>query len=292
MTAYRFMQANKGRYTVREMAGMFGVSSGAYYRWAKHGLSDKRAKADAELIRLIRQIVARHRRRYGSPRVREELRRVYGKRVSLKKVARLMRENSLNARVRRSFVRTTWSNHGLPVCQNILNRDFHAELPGHKWVSGITCLRTTKGFLYLTVILDLADRKVIGWAFSASLRTGDTAVAALRMAVRSRVPAEGLLFHSDRGVQYCAYSFRETLRRLCPAVRQSMSRKGNCWDNACAESFFKTLKRELETLDGRHTEAEVRQSVFMYIEAYYNRVRLHSALDYYAPNGFNFREAA
>ena len=108
------------------------------------------------------------------------------------------------------------------------------------------------------------------------------------MAVRSRVPAEGLLFHSDRGVQYCAYSFRETLRRLCPAVRQSMSRKGNCRDNACAES----LKRELETLDGRHTESEVRQSVFMYIQAYYNRIRLHSALDYYPPNGFNLRHVA
>jgi transposase InsO family protein len=118
------------------------------------------------------------------------------------------------------------------------------------------------------------------------METGHTAVPALEMAVRNRAPQAGLIFHSDRGAQYCSQSFRVRLGKLCPSVRQSMSRKGNCWDNACAESFFKTLKRELETLDGTHSEAEVRQSVFMYIKAYYNRVCLHSALDYVAPDGF------
>ena len=120
----------------------------------------------------------------------------------------------------------------------------------------------------------------------------DTAVAALEMAVGNRAPADGLIFHSDRGVRYCARSFRGVLHERCPTVRQSMSRKGNCWDNACAESFFKTLKRELETLDGRRSEAEVRQSVFMYIEAYYNRIRIHSALDYVAPNEYYLNNAA
>ena len=139
---------------------------------------------------------------------------------------------------------------------------------------------------------DLFDRKVVGWALSAGLEASDTTVAALEMAVRNRAPAAGLIFHSDRGVQYCARSFREALGRRCPAVRQSMSRKGNCWDNACAESFFKTLKGEMETLDGKHSAAEVRQSVFMYIEAYYNRVRMHSALDYVAPNVFYLSNAA
>ena len=289
---YRFMRANRGRYTVREMAGLLGVSRGAYYKWARDGVSRRRETADAELARLIREIVIRHHRRYGSPRVRRELRDTYGKRVSLKRVARLMRENGLNARRRRKFIPTTDSKHGLPVCENILNREFHAEKAGRKWVSDITYLRTCNGWVYLTAVLDLFDRKVVGWALSAGLDASDTAVAALEMAVGNRAPADGLIFHSDRGAQYCARSFRGVLSARCPSVRQSMSRKGNCWDNACAESFFKTLKRELETLDGRRSEAEVRQSVFMYIEAYYNRIRIHSALDYVAPNEYYLNNAA
>ena len=203
-----------------------------------------------------------------------------------------MRENGLNARGRRKFVPTTDSKHDLFVFENILNGEFHAERGGQKWVSDITYLRTRVGWVYLTVVLDLFDRNVLGWAMSAGLTARETAVAALEMAVRNRTPGDGLIFHSDRGIQYCAYDFREALGRLCPSVRQSMSRKGNCWDNACAESFFKTLKRELETLDGRRSEAEVRQSVFYYIEAYYNRVRMHSALDNVAPNVFYLSNAA
>jgi transposase InsO family protein len=286
------MRANRSRYRVTEMAGLLGVSRGAYYQWAKHGVSERRNAADAELIRLIRQIAARHHRRYGSPRVRQELRQVYGKSVSLKKVARLMRENRLNSRIRRKHIPTTDSRHALPVCENILNREFHAEKAGTKWVSDITYLRTAGGWVYLAAVLDLYDRKVIGWALSAGMGTSATAVAALAMAVKNRHPQDGMIFHSDRGVQYCAQPFGDALRAWCPAVRQGMSRKGNCWDNACAESFFKTLKRELETLDGRHSAAEVRQSVFMYIEAYYNRIRMHSALDYVAPNEYNYGKAA
>jgi transposase InsO family protein len=203
-----------------------------------------------------------------------------------------MRENGLNARGRRKFIPTTNSNHGFPVCENLLNRQFHAEGGGQKWVSDITYLRTIGGWVYLTVVLDLFDRKVIGWALSADMETVHTTIPALQMAFSNRTPGEGLIFHSDRGVQYCAKSFRDTLGELCPRVRQSMSRKGNCWDNACAETFFKTLKRELETLDGKHSAAEVRQSVFMYVEAYYNRLRLHSALDYVAPDVFNSGQVA
>ena len=142
------------------------------------------------------------------------------------------------------------------------------------------------------MVIDLYDWNVVGWAMSAGLHARETAVAALEMAVRNRAPGDGLIFHSDRGIQYCAHDFREALGRLCPDVRQSMSRKGNCWDNACAESFFKTPKGELETLDGRRSEAEVRQSVFYYIEAYYNRVRMHSALDNVAPNVFYLSNVA
>ena len=290
--AYRFIQTNRGRYTVKEMAGLLGVSRGAYYRWTKGGVSLQRKTADTELIRIVREIVTRHRRRYGSPRVRREMLKVYGRRVSLKKVARLMRENNLNARRKRRFVPTTDSKHALPVCENILNREFHAEQGGRKRVSDITYLRTRDGWVYLTTVLDLFDRKVLGWAFSDGMETSDTAIAALEMAVKNRVPQNGLIFHSDRGVQYCARSFRDILHKRCPAVRRSMSRKGNCRDNACAESFFKTLKGELETLDGKHSAADVRQSVFMYIEAYYNRIRMHSALDYIAPNMYNLETAA
>ena len=265
--AYQFMKANKGRYAVKGMAVLLGVSRTAYYQWARNGVSQRREAADAELLRLIREIVTTHRRRYESPRVRRELRDAYGKRVSVKKVAHVMREHGLNAVRRRAFIRTTESHHTLGVCEHILNREFHGEKGGQKWVSDITYLRTVHGWVYLTVVLDLYDRKVIGWALSAGMEAADTTIAALRMAVKNRTPEDGLIFHSDRGVQYCAQSFRAVLRENCPSVRQSMSRKGNCWDNACAESFFKTLKRELETLDGKHTEADVRQSVFFYIEA-------------------------
>ena len=290
--AYRFMKTNQDRYTIREMAGLFGVSRGAYYKWVRGGLSEWRKIYDEELVSLIRKIVEENSRRYGSPRVRRDLRNVYGIRVSLKKVARLMRENGLNARRRRKYIRTTDSKHAFPVCENLLNREFQAGGRGQKWVSDITYLRTRGGWVYLTVVLDLFDRKIIGWALSNGMETEHTTIPALEMAVRNRTPQDGLIFHSDRGVQYCAQGFRDNLRERCPTVRQSMSRKGNCWDNACAESFFKTLKWELETLEGRHSAAEVRQSVFMYIESYYNRNRIHSALDYVAPNVYNSGKVA
>jgi transposase InsO family protein len=156
------------------MAGLFGVSGSAYYRWAKYGVSERRKEADAELVKLIRLIVERHHRRYGSPRVREVLRLEYGKRVSRKKAARLMRENGLNARRRRKFIPTTNSNHGLPVCENLLNREFHAEGAGATWLSEITYLRTTAGSMYITAVLDLYDRKVIGWALSADMEAVHT----------------------------------------------------------------------------------------------------------------------
>jgi transposase InsO family protein len=262
------------------------VSTGAYYKWAKQGASERRSKEDGELLDLIRKIVHKHRFRYGSLRVREALRNTYGERVGRKKVARLMGEHGLNARRRGKFIPTTNSNRGLEVCENLLNREFQAKTAGAKWVSDITYLRVTGGRIYLTVMPDLFDRKVIGWAFGTDLETVHTTIPALRMAFHSHAAWEGLVFHSDREAQYCSQRFRDLLAASCPMVRRSMSRKGNCRDNACAESFFKTLKRELETLDGKHTAAEVRQSVFMYIEAYYNRIRLHLAFDYMAPDMF------
>jgi len=289
---YRFIQENKGEFTVKEMTGLLGVSREAYYQWTRRGFSNRQLEEDAELLGLIREIVKTHKRRYGIIRVRKELLKKYGKRVSRKKVARLMRENGLNARRWKKYVKTTDSKHSLPVCENILNQVFYAEKPGQKWVSDITYLRTTGGWLYFTVIIDLFDRKVIGWSFSDNMETVNTTIPALEMAVKNRIPEKDFIFHSDRGVQYCAQAFRNTLYSICLTVRQSMSRKGNVWDNACVESFFKTLKCELETLEGKHSEAEVRQSVFMYIESYYNRIRMHSVLDYVAPNVYHLEKAA
>ena len=244
--AYQFIQDNLGWYSVREMAGLFGVSRGAYYKWLKAGCPSRDNDPDAELIKLIREIVLKHHRRYGILRVRKELWVKHGISVSRKKTARLMRDNGLNARRKRKFIPTTDSKHSLPVCENILNREFCAEGPGQKWVSDITYLRTVIGWIYLTVVIDLFDRTVIGWALSDNLETGSTTIPAFEMAVKNRAPQKSLIFHSDRGVQYCAQSFRNVMRNLCPSVRQSMSRKGNCWDNSCAESFFKTLKAEGE----------------------------------------------
>ncbi|GHT92519.1 transposase [Spirochaetia bacterium] len=280
---YMFMLNNKDRYTITEMTDLFGVSRSAYYRWVTQGVSDRRERSDAALAVILRAIQKEHHGRYGAPRIQAELRRHYGLRVSRKRIAKLLKKHGLNAKRRRKFIPTTNSNHGLPVCENILNRDFHASVPGEKWVSDITYLRTVQGWLYLTIVLDLFDRKIIGWAFSEDMTAEHTTIPAFGMAVMNRRPHSGLIFHSDRGVQYCAVSLRTHLKEQCPTVRQSMSRKGNCWDNACAETFFKTLKAELETLDGKQTAQAVQNSVFEYLETYYNRKRMHSALDYSTP---------
>jgi len=140
--------------------------------------------------------------------------------------------------------------------------------------------------------MDLFDRKIIGWALSHNMETANTTVPALKMAVKNRLPRQGMIFHSDRGVQYCAQAFRDALHAICPTVRQSMSRKGNCWDNACAESFFNTLKNETENIPGKHSADQVRQTVFFYIEAYYNRKRLHSTIDYNTPNNLYYKIVA
>jgi transposase InsO family protein len=287
------MKENKDRYPVTKMARVLGISRSAYYRREKGVGRDRRDEEETELVGILRKIcIEEHHYRYGWRRVGAELLDNYGLRINHKKLVKLLRAYRLNARRRRKFIPTTNSNHGFEVCENLLNRDFRAVEAGEKWVSDITYLRTTAGWLYLTVILDLYDRKLVGWAFSGTMEAEATAVKALEMACGNRKPRPDLLFHSDRGVQYCSNIFRETLKRHCPQERQSMSRKGNCWDNACAESFFKTLKRELETLDGKQTAAVVRNSVFHYIEAYYNRKRRHSALDYLAPASVTLKKVA
>ena len=274
------MKEHKYLYAIAKTAKVLGVSRSGYYAWEQRKTS-RHEEIDLELSNLIRQIFKEHRGRYGSPRVWEELKGL-GWRVSRKRTERLMREQGLKAKRRRKRVKTTDSRHSLPVAENILNRDFRALYPGAKWVSDITYLRADSGWLYLTVIIDLWDRKVIGWSISEDL-TAKSVCRALLMAVWNRQPGKDLIFHSDRGVQYCSEEFRRTLYRLCPAARQSMSRKGNCWDNACAESFFSTLKTELVELERRRNKNQIKTAVFEYIEIYYNRRRRHSALGYAIP---------
>lgn len=264
------------------MAKDLGVSRSGYYAWLKRKPS-QREKEDMELLALIVKIFEGNKGRYGSPRIWRELVDEFNCRISRKRVEKLMRLKKIRAKRKPKAAKTTDSNHTEPVCENVLSRDFTASGPGEKWVSDITYLRTVCGWIYLTVIIDLYDRKVIGWALSDGMEASETAVPALKMAVKNRVPRKGLIFHSDRGVQYCSKLFRHVLYAVCPFVRQSMSRKGNCWDNACAESFFNTLKWELDILNGKHTKQEVKSGVFEYIEIYYNRCRRHSALGYAIP---------
>jgi transposase InsO family protein len=276
------MKKNKEKYTVKRMAELLGISRSAYYRWERYGFSERQSRMDGELVEILRNIHKEH-PYYGSPRILAELRATYNLKVNKKRVSRLLKKYGLNAKTKRKFVKTTDSAHELTACENILNRDFSASEPGEKWVSDITYLPTRDGWRYLTTVLDLFDRKIIGYAYSQTMEMIDTTLKALEAACLNRRPKQNLIFHSDRGVQYCSTLFREKLTSLCPTVRQSMSRKGNCWDNACAESFFKTLKKEVEVLDGKYSALTVQECIFYYIEAYYNRKRRHSAIDYKVP---------
>ena len=274
------MKQHKERCAIAKMASEFGVSRSGYYEWEKRK-SSHQAKEDKILAELIKDIFNDHHGRYGSPRIWHELKSM-GMQISRKRVARLMREQKLIARKPQNWAKTTDSNHNLPVAANIMGRDFNAAFPGEKWVSDITYLYTSGGWLYLTVIIDLWDKRVIGWSIAESLEAKYVCMA-VAMAFNNRPPRNDLIFHSDRGVQYCSEEFRTLLYRLCPTARQSMSRKGNCWDNACVESFFKTLKVELDDLKRRCSKNHIRTSVFEYIEVYYNRRRRHSALGYAIP---------
>jgi len=280
------MRQHQDRYDVTKMAVLFGVSRSSYYAW-KAGKLSLRAQDDCDLYELIRRIFADHKGLYGSPRVWAEL-KALGRCISRKRVERLMREQRLYSRRKKRFRASL--GHRLEASNNVLDRDFHASNAGEKWVSDITHIRINGNWLYLAVILDLWDRKVIGWSLSEEF--GPSFVCrSLKMAVDNRPPRSGLIFHSDQGVQYCSDEFRVALKRLCPSVRQSMSRKGNCWDNACAESFFKTLKAELD-VPKQSSSKELKTLLHAYIENYYNRRRRHSAIGYAIPTALSDNDAA
>jgi putative transposase len=220
--------------------------------------------------------------RYGAPRIQGELAKE-GERVSRKRVARLMRECGLCAKTARKYKATTDSNHSLPVAPNLLERRFDVDRPNAVWVSDITYLWTRQGWMFLAVIIDLYSRRVVGWSLRERM-TAELVCEALDAAVRARRPPNELVFHSDRGSQYASKAFRRRLFRY--RMRQSMSRKGNCWDNAVAESFFATLKKELVRNHIFPTRDAARTDVFEHIEVFYNRRRAHSLLGYETPTSF------
>lgn len=207
-----------------------------------------------------------------------------GIRISRQRVARLMRKHGIKAKTKRKFKVTTNSKHRFPVSPNLLKQNFYSDSPNKVWVSDITYLYTREGWLYLTVIVDLFNREVVGWSMSNRLTAETTTIAALKQAVGRQRPLPGLVFHSDQGVQFADFKFRQILSKN--GMIQSMSSKGNCYDNAVAESFFHTLKTELVHQENYQTRFQARRSVFEYIEMFYNRVRLHSTLDYQSPLEF------
>jgi transposase InsO family protein len=269
------------------MCRVLEVTRSGYYAWRKRKPSE-RARGDERLRVEVRAIHRSARGRYGSPRVHAELRE-RGVRVGRKRVARLMREDGLRGKKRRRFVTTTRSDHGQPVAANVLDRKFGVEEiagPDRAWAADITYVPTREGWLYLAVVLDLASRLVVGWSMGETLESS-LASDALEMALQRRRPGKGLLHHSDRGVQYASYWYRELLEGQ-EAVA-SMSRKGNCWDNAVAESFFATVEIELIEDAHWHTRAEARRAIFEFIEVWYNRQRRHSSLGYATPAEFDTR---
>jgi putative transposase len=261
------------------MCRVLDVSRSALYAWRHRSRPSGRAQKDAELAGQIREIHSASRGTYGSPRVHAKLRRD-GVRTGRKRVERLMRANGLRGRVRRRFRRTTDSNHALPVAPNILNRRFSAESPDQVWAGDITYIPTSSGWGYLAVILDLHTRMVVGWELADHLRT-ELVEGALVSALGARKPSPRMLHHSDRGCQYASASYRAKLR--VHGIEVSMSRRGDCYDNAVVESFFGTLKQELAHDARWVTLADARIAIHDYIEVFYNRQRLHSALGYRTP---------
>ena len=260
---------------------MFSIERSGYYAWAKRKPSN-RAKSNEKLDKKITSIFNAHKSRYGAIRMTDEL-HDHGERCSKNRVARRMKRLGLRAKAKKKFKVTTDSNHHLPVAPNLLNRDFTAYAPNQKWCGDISYIWTDEGWMYLAVIIDLYSRAVIGWSIQPMM-SRQLVCDALMMALWRRGFPRHVLFHSDRGSQYCSSDYQKMLKSF--SFICSMSRKGNCWDNAVAESFFHTMKTELVYTERYVTRKIAKQSIFQYIEVYYNRVRRHSTIGSIAPDVF------
>jgi transposase InsO family protein len=277
---FRFIAAEKASDPIRTLCRALAVSPSGYYAWRSRPVS-RRSETDIGLRHAIRVAHAASRGRYGSPRVHRVV-RAQGHAVGRNRVIRLMRAEGLSARARRRFRVTTDSQHAWSVPANLVRRQFRPAAPNHVWAADITYLETAEGWLYLAVVLDLFSRRVIGWALRLTLQT-DLVCAALHLALGRRQPAPGLVHHSDRGLQYASTEYQRLLTEH--GIVPSMSRRGDCWDNAVVESFFSTLKQELE-IRRWPTYAAAMTAIADYIDGFYNPVRLHSTLDYQPPHAF------
>lgn len=274
---YMFIRENAGRFQTGKMCGVFAISPSCYYRWLR-GLRTSRAERRIFIASEISRIYHWSEGRYGSPRISRELAAI-GIKACPSLVRKIMAEQQLRWIAKSRLKKTTHCSPKGRAAENLLNQNFKAERPNQAWVSDLTYIRTADGWAYLTVVIDLFDRKVIGWSLGRSLRSKRTSVAAFKKAMlcRPMVPEQKLIFHSDRGIQYTSRIFVKALSKYSQ-ISQSMSGKGNCYDNAVAESFFKTLKTELIYREHYKNRKQARKSVHNYIENFYNTVRRHSAL--------------
>jgi len=264
------------------MCKILNVSQSCYYQWIKNGSVVH--KVDTQLNELIKDIFYLSRQTYGTRRIREALMQKYGLVMSTKKIAQIMKYLNLKVKMKRRFrVVTTDSNHNFPIAPNRLQRDFYESSANNTYVGDITYIPTKEGWLYLATVIDLYSRKVVGWSMDDSMKVSlvnDT----LEMAIKRRKPQNGLIWHTDRGSQYASYEHKDLLKKY--GIIQSMSKKGDCWDNAVSESFFHTLKTELTHHENFQTKAEANEKIFEYIEIFYNRQRLHSSNNYMSPVKF------
>ena len=281
---FAFIEAKEVAFPIHAMCRVLGVSSSGFYAWRKRPASP-RATADAQLAVDIVAAYKRGRRAYGSPRVHREL-RARGVRVGRKRIERLMRQNGIQGRRKRRFRRTTDSNHALPIAPNVLQRRFDVDAANQAWVTDVTYVWTEEGWLYLAAILDLFSRRVVGWSVNTTNDTQLT-LSALRRALRTRKPESGLVHHSDRGSSYASSDYCDALG--AHGITASMSRTGDCWDNAVAESFFGTLKAELVDHEHYPSRATAIASISDYIEMFYNLQRRHSFLGYVSPIEFELK---
>jgi putative transposase len=275
---YDFVERHRGRWPVRLMCRVLGVSPGGYYDWRRRPASRTAQRREAQ----VADILAVHgevKARYGSPRVHAEL-VARGEPCSVNTVAKLMRQHGIAAKTKRKYRCTTDSNHDRPVAENVLDRRFEPGAADRAWAADITYVPTREGWLYLAAVEDLHTRRIVGWSMSERIDSR-LVVDALEMAIARRLPGAGLVAHSDRGSQYASEHYQRLLAGH--GIVCSMSRRANCWDNAPMESFFASLKKELVHDEDYATREEARASLFEYIEVFYNRVRRHSSLGYKSP---------
>jgi len=278
---YYYIEANRGKYPIAKMVRWAKVSRSGFYAWLSRKPSP-RDNSNDELLRIIKEIHEKSNKTYGSIRIVKELRK-RGIRANHKRVERVMRENGIRGKARRKYKATTYSGHDMPVAENVLNRNFAAEHPGKKMVSDITYIPTDEGWLYLAGVMDLCGRKMVGVAMDGRM-TKKLVMAALQDAINHTSDVNGCILHSDRGSQYCSKDYCQMAKQN--GFTMSMSRKGNCWDNAPMESFWGTLKQEWLNEKHFHTRAEAKAAVFEYIWIFYNRQRIHSSNNYHTPEEY------